>query len=162
MEKNSDCLESLEQLRMQLNGRVLILGIGNTLRSDDGLGSILVKRIKDKVSYIVYDSNISPENYLGKIIKDNPDIVLMVDAVDFGGHPGDFKVFKGEEIEKLNFFSTHNSSLSLAIDYLKKSIKARIMILAVQPKVLVFGENLSPEVNKTLDILTGWFLNGKV
>jgi len=162
MERNSDCLESLEQLKRQLTGRVLILGIGNTLRSDDGVGSILAERIKGKVTYIVYDSNLSPENYLGKIIKDNPDIILIVDAVDFAGKPGDFKFFKGEEVGKLNFFSTHNSSLSLAIDYLKKSIKARIMILAVQPKVLVFGEALSPEVNKTLDILTGWFLNGKV
>lgn len=161
MERNSDCLDSLGQLKTELTGRVLILGIGNTLRSDDGLGSILAKRIKDKTPYIVYDSNLSPENYLGKIIRDNPEVVLMVDAVDFGGGAGEFRVFQGDDIQSPQFFSTHNASLSLVVDYLNKNLKTKIIILAVQPKILAFGEELSSEVNKALEILTGWFLNGK-
>ena len=45
------------------------MGIGNTLRSDDGVGSLLATRLQDKTPYIVYDAGSSPENYLGKIIK---------------------------------------------------------------------------------------------
>jgi len=38
----------------------------------------------------VYDSGPSPENYLGKIIKDKPDNIVIIDTVDFGGKPGEF------------------------------------------------------------------------
>ena len=74
----------LEHLKLHLAGKVVILGIGNTFRGDDGIGSLLAQRLKDKVSFIVYDSGPSPENYLGKIIKDKPDNIIIVDAVDFG------------------------------------------------------------------------------
>ena len=147
-----------KSFKLHLSGKVVILGIGNTLRSDDGVGSILVTRIQGKVPYIVYDGSLSPENYLGKIIKDKPDIILLIDAVDFGGEAGEFKVFEGEDIQTVNFFSTHDASISLAISYLKNSLKAvDIMILAIQPKILAFGDQLSPEITKTLDKLERWF-----
>ncbi|MDO8661870.1 MAG: hydrogenase maturation protease [Candidatus Omnitrophota bacterium] len=150
-----------KSFKLDLSGKVVILGIGNTLRSDDGVGSILVTRIQGKVPYIVYDGSLSPENYLGKIIKDKPDIILLIDAVDFSGQAGEFRVFEGEDIQTVNFFSTHDASISLAISYLKNSLKAvDIMILAIQPKILAFGDQLSPEIAKTLEKLEGWFVNG--
>jgi hydrogenase 3 maturation protease len=161
MERSFNSFDSLGFIKENLNAKVLILGIGDTLRSDDGVGSLLARRLEGRTPYIVYDSNLSPENYLGKIVKDKPQIVLLVDAVDFGGRPGEFRVFESGDIVSPQFFSTHNASLSLVIDYLKANLVARIILLAVQPKVLDFGESLSTEVNKTLETLTGWFLNGK-
>ncbi|MDD5568005.1 MAG: hydrogenase 3 maturation endopeptidase HyCI [Candidatus Omnitrophica bacterium] len=159
MEKNSN-LDTLGHLKLHLSGKVVILGIGNNLRSDDGIGSILATRIQDKTPYLVYDSGSSPENYLGKIIKDNPDTILLIDAVDFGGEAGEFRILEGEDIQTVNFFSTHDASISLAISYLKNSLKAvDIIILAIQPKVLAFGDKLSPPISKTLEKLEGWFLN---
>ncbi|MBM3255213.1 MAG: hydrogenase 3 maturation endopeptidase HyCI, partial [Candidatus Omnitrophica bacterium] len=70
----------LSHLKAHLSGKVIILGIGNTLRSDDGAGSILANRIKDKVHFQVFDSGPTPENYLEKIIKENPDNILILDA----------------------------------------------------------------------------------
>ncbi len=160
MEKNSN-LDTLAHLKLHLSGRVLVLGIGNTLRSDDGIGSLLASRIQDKIPYIVYDSGASPENYLGKIIKDKPDTILLIDAVDFGGEAGEVRVLEGEDIQTINFFSTHDASISLAISYLKNSLKeAAIIILAIQPEILAFGDKLSPQISKALSKLEGWFLNG--
>jgi hydrogenase 3 maturation protease len=160
MEKNSS-LDTLKHLKLHLTGKILILGIGNTLRSDDGIGSLLATRIQDKVPYIVYDSGSSPENYLGKIIQDKPDTILLIDAADFGGEPGEFRMLEGEDIQTVNFFSTHDASISLAISYLKNSLKTvDIIILAIQPKVLVFGDKLSPQISATLTKLENWFLNG--
>ncbi|MCX5700546.1 MAG: hydrogenase maturation protease [Candidatus Omnitrophica bacterium] len=161
MEKSSEHLGALEHLKLHLTGKVLVLGIGNTLCSDDGIGSMLASAIEGKVPYIVYDSSSSPENYLGKIIKDKPDTVLIIDAVDFGGSPGEFRMYEGEDIQTVNFFSTHDASISLAISYLKNSFKVDIMVLAIQPKVISFGEGLSPEVNNTLKQLIEWFLTAK-
>ncbi|MCX5706854.1 MAG: hydrogenase 3 maturation endopeptidase HyCI [Candidatus Omnitrophica bacterium] len=160
MEKNSN-LDTLSHLKLHLKGRVLILGIGNTLRSDDGVGSLLATQIEGKVPYLVYDGSLSPENYLGKIIKDKPDTILLMDAVDFGGDPGEFRMLEGGDIQTVNFFSTHDASISLAINYLKKSLAADIIILAIQPKSIVFGDRLSPEVNQTLKKLEEWFINAQ-
>ncbi|MFA4888126.1 MAG: hydrogenase 3 maturation endopeptidase HyCI [Candidatus Omnitrophota bacterium] len=147
----------MEHIKAHLKGKVVILGIGNTLRNDDGLGSILAKRLKNKVPYIVYDSGANPENYLGKIIRDKPDNIVIIDAVDFGGKPGEFKVLEGQDIETVNFFSTHDASISLAINYLQSSFKVDIIILSIQPKSVDFGEEISPEVLKTITELEQWF-----
>ena len=151
-------MQDLDHLSEHLKGKVVICGIGSTLRSDDGIGSFLASRIYGKVPYIVYDAGSSPENYLGKIIKDKPDTVVLVDAVDFGGSPGEFRVVEPENIQTVNFFSTHNASISLTINYLKADLQADIIILIIQPKCIAFGDTLSPEVVKTLDMLEGWFL----
>jgi hydrogenase 3 maturation protease len=147
----------LEHLKSHLKGKVTILGIGNTLRSDDGVGSLLANRIKDKVPYIVYDAGPNPENYLGKIIKDGPDNIVIIDAVDFSGNPGEFKVLEGEDLKTVNLFSTHNASIELTINYLQSQIKVDIIILIIQPKTIAFGDKISPEVSETLTRLEEWF-----
>ena len=150
-------MQDLDHLLEHLKGKVVICGIGSTLRSDDGIGSLLASRIHGKVPYIVYDAGSSPENYLGKIIKDKPDTVILVDAVDFGGLPGEFRVVEPEDIQTVNFFSTHNASISLAINYLKADLQADIIVLIIQPKRINFGDTMSEEVSKTLDMLEEWF-----
>ena len=147
----------LDHLKSHLKGKVAILGIGNTLRSDDGIGSILASRIKDKVPYMVYDAGPSPENYLEKIIKEKPDSILIIDAVDFGGEPGEVREVEGDDIKTVNLFSTHNASISLVINYLQNNLKIDIIILIIQPKTIIFGDNLSPEITDTLNKLENWF-----
>jgi len=147
----------LECLKLYLKGKVVILGLGNTLRSDDGVGAVLANRIKDKVPFTVWDVGVSPENYLGKIIKERPDTVIIIDAVDFSGLPGEFKVLEAEDIKTANLFFTHNASISLAINYLKSNLKADIIILIIQPKTISFGDKLSSEVSRALEELENWF-----
>lgn len=147
----------LERLKLHLKGKVVILGIGNILRSDDAVGSILAGRIKDKVPFIVFDAGVSPENYLGKIIEENPDTIVIVDAVDFGAKPGEFKELEADEVKTINLFSTHNASISLSINYLQSNLKADIIILIIQPKTTALDDKLSFEVSETLNELEDWF-----
>jgi len=147
----------LDHLAEHLKGKTIILGIGNTLRSDDGAGSILAGRLKDKSSILVFDSGATPENYLGKIIKEKPETLVILDAADFGGAAGEFRVLEAGELRQVNFFSTHNASLSLTINYLQNSIKLDIIVLIIQPKTIAFSDALSPEVEKALLFLQGWF-----
>jgi hydrogenase 3 maturation protease len=148
----------LEHLKEHLQDKVVILGIGNTLRSDDGAGSILSSRIKGRVPYIVYDCAESPENYLGKVGKDSPDTLLLIDALDFGAQPGEFNIYEASDIQAINFFSTHDASMSVLINYLQSKVRSDIIILGIQPKSTSFGENLSPEVTQTLNKLEEWFI----
>ncbi|MDD5655268.1 MAG: hydrogenase 3 maturation endopeptidase HyCI [Candidatus Omnitrophica bacterium] len=146
-----------DHLKERLRGKVVIMGMGNIMRSDDGAGSILAGRIKDKVRFIVWDVEVSPENYLGKVVKEAPDTVLLIDAADFGGKPGEFSLLEAGDIQSVNVFSTHNSSISLVINYLQSEIKADIIVLIIQPKLLAFGDELSQEVSQTLAKLESWF-----
>ena len=147
----------LDSIKSRLKGKVAILGIGNTLRSDDGAGSILASRIKDKFGFVVFDAGASPENYLERLIREKPDTVVIIDTADFGGLPGEFKVLQPNEIKTVNLFFTHNASVSLTINYLQIHLKADIIVLIIQPKSLVLGENLSCEVAQAVDRLEDWF-----
>ena len=150
----------LEHLRAHLAGKVVILGIGNTLRSDDAAGSLLASRILGKVPYIVYDGGTSPENYLGKIIKDQPDNIIIIDAADFGGRPGEHRLMEGEALRTTNMFSTHNASISLSVNYLQTNLKkVEILLLLIQPKTTVFGDKLSQEITAAVDKLEKFFLD---
>lgn len=144
-------------LESRLKGKVVILGIGNTLRGDDGIGSLLAGRIKGKVPFTVFDAGESPENYLEKIIREKPDTILIIDAVDFGASAGEYDILEAGGIRTANLFSTHNASISLAINYLQRHIEADIIILIIQPKTIAFGDTLSPELTETLDKLEDFF-----
>lgn len=139
------------ELNRYLSGKTIILGIGNTLRSDDGAGSVLASRIKGRVPFTVIDAGPSPENYLEKIIKDKPDSVIIVDAADFGAIPGEFKLCVAKELRAINLFATHNVSIDALINYLQNNLKADIIVLIIQPKSTSFGDKLSREVSGTLD-----------
>jgi len=147
----------LDHLKYHLKGKVVILGIGNTMRSDDGVGSLLAGRIKDKVPFVVFDAGVSPENYLEKAIKEKPDTIVIIDAVDFGGRPGEFRVLETSDVKTTNLFTTHNASISLTINYLQSNLKVDIIILIIQPKSISFGDKLSQEVTDTLNTLESWF-----
>ena len=150
-------MDNLNRLKARLKGRVVLLGMGNTLKSDDGLGTILAKRLEGKSKMHVFSGGVMPENYLEKIVRLKPDTILIVDAADFGGQAGEWKLLKPEEIHTLNFFSTHNMSPALMIDYLQKSTSADIMFLAIQPKDIGFGERLSAEIEKRIGELERFF-----
>jgi hydrogenase 3 maturation protease len=147
----------LGHLKSHLIGKVVILGLGNVLRSDDGAGSILASRLKEKVPYMVYDAGVSPENYLGKIIQEQPNNIIIIDAVDFGGKPGEFREMEAGQLKTTNLFSTHNASIALTINYLQNNLKVDIIILTIQPKSIAFGDRLSPEVTQALVKLEDWF-----
>lgn len=150
--------EIYEKLEKVLEGRVVILGIGNPIRGDDAFGSFFADRILGKINFIVYNGGSSPENILGKIIQDNPDTILFVDAIDFGGSYGEMSLFNADEIKTRNFFFTHNPSPYLVVDFLRENTRAKIYLLAVQPKSITLGDKISPEIEKSLNCLAEWFL----
>ncbi|MCM8783250.1 MAG: hydrogenase 3 maturation endopeptidase HyCI [Candidatus Omnitrophica bacterium] len=152
---STDILNKLEGI---LRGKVIILGIGNPIRGDDAIGSVLAERLVGKISVRVYNGGSSPENLLGKIVQENPDTVLIVDAVDFGGAFGDLDIFNSENIKTANLFSTHNLSPRLIFDFLKEYTQAKTYLLAIQPKSIDLGDKMSLEIEDRLNLLTDWFI----
>jgi hydrogenase maturation protease HycI len=127
----------------------LFIGIGNRLRSDDGAGSILAERLQAKANII--DAGTTPENYLAKIVALAPSQLWIIDALDFSGQPGSWKVFNAAELSSEHLFFTHNSSLELFCSYLKGSIDIPMFIIGIQPGSLKFSDKLSRAVEVALD-----------
>ncbi|OGW74733.1 MAG: hypothetical protein A2Z72_07980 [Omnitrophica bacterium RBG_13_46_9] len=132
-----------------LKGKVVIVGIGNKMRGDDGFGPALVGEIEGSVKAVCIDAGNSPENYTGKIANENPDTVLLVDAVHLDLKPGEYEILKSSEIEKSGF-TTHDISPRMFIEYLKNRTGADIYMLGIQPENISLGARMSPSVKKTL------------
>lgn len=136
------------------------MGVGSPLRKDDGFGPLVVSELKRLGfnKYPLLDAGTTPENYTGKIIALNPELLLIVDAADFGAKPGEAALFEPDQI-LLKGFSTHDLSLKTFAAYLKERLpQLRIVVLGVQPLAVGFGEGISLPVKKTLDQVVGELL----
>lgn len=143
---------SSNPLKRILKGKVVFLGIGNTLRHDDGLGPEIISRLKNRIDAPCLDGGEVPENYFGKIVKENPDTVVIIDAVHLYQKPGEFRVLSGDEILNVGL-STHDISPAVFIKYLREETGSEIFMLGIQPQNVQFGEGISEIVANTLHIL---------
>jgi hydrogenase 3 maturation protease len=144
--------DSVKELACQLAGKVVIVGIGNELRGDDGAGSELARRLVGKANVAVFDAKTLPENYLGAIERLRPDIVLIIDAGDFGGESGEVKVAGAGEIGGVQF-STHGPSLLPFVTFLHESTMAKVLLLLIQPQSVNIGDAMSEPVKETIGVL---------
>ena len=147
------------ELKKRIVGkRVVLCGMGNTERGDDGFGIHLAQRLKGKIkSTPIFDCGTAPENYLGPIVKAEPQVLLMVDAANLGAEPGHTHIIEEDDIASLGL-STHDASLKLFITYLKDSLDGLdIFLLGVQPKDITYGSGMSGELNAHLEKIDSMF-----
>lgn len=136
--------------------RRVIVGVGNPLRGDDGVGPALVERLQNKTSALLINASDVPENYLGVIQAAQPQVVLIIDAVDLGGEPGDCALIEIDQIGGTKA-TTHNTSLALVARVIQADTGADVLVVGIQPEQRMFGEGLSGSVQITLDYLARLF-----
>lgn len=107
--------------------RCMFLGVGNRDRGDDGIGSMIVSRLETMNKI---DCGPVPENFTGKIRKAGPEAIIIIDAVDFGGEPGESLFTEAEKAEGV-VLSTHSLPLSL---FCKLFPDSEVYLLGIQPK----------------------------
>lgn len=138
--------KSLEELLFKKDRRILFVGIGNVLKSDDGAGVYISRNIRTGGNISSLTVEVSIENYIGKINSLNPDILVLIDCVDLGLPTGTYKLLELNQIQDLTF-NTHNISLRRLSEFFKMPV----YILAIQPEKLEFGENISYLVKNIAD-----------
>ncbi len=135
-----------KELVERLDGkRFGIIGVGNVLRGDDGAGPEVIALLEGRVDIPTADASEVPENYGGWVVKMNLESVVFIDAVDFGGEPGDFRMIPLEKL-MVSASSTHRLSLHYVIRYLEDEWNGDAILVGVQPKSLRLGDGLSAEV----------------
>jgi hydrogenase 3 maturation protease len=139
-----------DQLKATVRGKVCVVGVGNRMRGDDGVGSLLIDRLPARHRDRGIDAGMTPENYLGKVARLAPDTVVMVDAVDFGADPGAVRVLDPRALPE-GSLSTHALSLGMAAEYLDRRMGAKVVLVGIQPGSVDLGEALSPAVGRALE-----------
>ncbi len=148
----------IDELEKIIAGKnILILGVGNRLRQDDGIGSYLVKRLQKRVSIPMIDAGDVPENYIGPIENSGANFVLVVDAADFGGSPGEIALIELDKIKNFGI-STHTANLSLLFKVIPQDKRPDVLLVAIQPGSTELGQGLTDAVRDSLDGLEQLFL----
>jgi len=141
--------------------KIGVIGIGNPLRKDDGIGIVLLEKLveikddlPDDIEYI--DGGTGGINLLHLFARF--DIVVFIDAVNFGGEIAESKFFNSEDVISKNIqikISTHGSDI-LKIIQLSKNLGENpndIFIFGVQPQDITPGTRLSHEIQENIDLL---------
>lgn len=141
-----------DKLEAWLNdgGKLAVIGIGNEMKGDDGVGINVAERLKKDKKCEILIGGTTPENLTGTIKKIKPSHILIIDAADMGLKPGEMKVLDPGNISGVGF-STHSFSISTFSDYLKRETGAKTAILGIQPKSIELGGGISDEVARSAD-----------
>jgi hydrogenase 3 maturation protease len=134
-------------LRAVAAGRVVILGIGNELRADDGAGSLVAQSLRERFPDAAFDGGQAPENQAGPVRRARPDTVLIVDAADFGGAPGEIRVASAAAAAAGGLtLGTHAPSIGTFMTALAESAGAAVHLVAIQAMTTTFGDAMTPGV----------------
>jgi hydrogenase 3 maturation protease len=138
--------QKLKNILSRKNKNILFAGVGNVLRSDDGVGVFIVSGIKttDNISTLIVE--VSIENYINKINSLAPDILIIADCLDFNCEPGYSDIIPIGHTKEFTI-SSHNISLKRVSEFLKMEV----YVIGVQPSDLRVGEHLTPVVRKSAE-----------
>jgi hydrogenase maturation protease len=137
---------------------ILIAGIGNPLRSDDGVGNQVIETLKREplsagislkeclTSFDIFDEITEYER------------ILIVDAIKSGGKPGTIYKLSKEELNQkptLHTFSSHATDFLTMIELGERLYPGKmpdsITILAIEAEdVLTISDKCTPQVEKAI------------
>ena len=134
--------------------RTLVLGIGNTLLGDEGVGVHAVHALEallgspEDVQFL--DGGTLSFTLAGPI--ESTDELLVIDAAQLNAPPGTVQVFEGEEMDRFlgsqRKRSVHEVGLLdlMTIARLTDALPPRRALIAVQPEFLDWADTPTPAV----------------
>lgn len=124
--------------------KIIVLGIGNRLMTDDGIGIYLIEQLSElnctpHVSFLIGESDI--DYCMDQIMKAT--FVIIVDAVFSGNKPGEITVYPLADLHEYQTLdiSAHNFHLFQSLYQQKESIKG--FLIGVEPHEISFHIGLS-------------------
>ena len=137
--------------------RVLVAGVGNVLRRDDGFGPAVAARLRDLPAGVeVVETGIGGIALLQELMA-GCDGLVLVDAVDQGAPPGTVFVIEPDVEDAEHVADVHlaNPDRVLAMAKTLGCLPARVAIVGCQPAdVDELEERLSPVVERAVAVAT--------
>jgi len=145
--------------------KVLILGIGNILHKDDGLGVFIVNEISNSVKNIPKDVEIADGGTLGYDLlplMSGRERIVIVDAIKVDDEPGSIYKFPAKHLaDSNNKFSLHQMGVKKIVDMLSLTGEyPEIEIVGVVPEDIQTMEiGVSDSVKKSIPKAVEYILN---
>ena len=137
-----------------------IIGFGNIYMSDDGIGIRIIEELRKANFSDIFDNVAIIDGGTSGIdlicTLQESDKVIIVDALDAGQNIGEIVKFKLNEVSefsgrKIKSFSLHGLDLGEVFNLMKSlNIRPDITIIGIKPKLVDYGEKLSPEIEKKI------------
>jgi hydrogenase maturation protease len=124
-------LDEIHFLDILIIVKLLLCGMGNKNRGDDGFGPYIIEHVQESETITTIDSTLYLENYLTKIVSLSPHLIVFFDTVK----NSDSKpvLLKNDEIVTHDSISlsTHTIPLSAVYQFLKQNSSAEIFFLGI-------------------------------
>jgi hydrogenase maturation protease len=134
--------------------KTLVLGIGNTLLMDEGVGRHVLQALEPKLGHLpevtLLDGGTLSFTLAGPI--EEADALIVVDAANIRTKPGEWALLEGDEMDAFLMSNrkatVHEVGLTdlRAIALLAGHWPAKRAMLAIQPDVIDWGESPTPAV----------------
>jgi len=131
-----------------MNNKTLVLGLGNTLLGDEGVGIYAVRALLERhpgledVEFL--DGGTLSFTLAGPI--EEADNLIVIDASQLQEPPGSVRLFEGEDMDRFlgshRKSSVHEVSLMdlMAIAHLAEALPARRALIGIQPEYLDWSD----------------------
>ncbi len=136
----------------------LVLGIGNTLLSDEGIGVHVVERLRGRLEGLP-DVTLLDGGTLSFTLAEPiaaADHLIVVDAARLGAAPGTLRCLRDAEMDRYLLAgakSVHEVSLGDLMDIarLSDTLPRRRALVAIEPQKLDWGDAPTPEVAAAIE-----------
>ena len=127
--------------------KVVLVGVGNPMRADDGVGPKIIELLQEKPidNVLLINSETVPESFTKKVTDYQPTHVMLVDAANFRGATGDTKMITSAQIGG-QAVSTHSLPLTIFINVIEHDLDISVMLLGIQPHTIHFMSPMTPEI----------------
>ena len=143
---------------------IVILGIGNILLADEGVGVRVIERLEERYGFsddvTLVDGGVLGLNLLGTLV--DADHVVVVDAVRGHGHPG--SLYRLEENEIPEHFTAKNSLHEVGFPEILAACRALgkapdIVVVGVEPEDIETPSlDLTPAIQARMDEISAMVL----
>jgi len=141
-------------------GRLTVLGLGNILMQDDGVGVRLLEAVQPARPWpaeVEFVDGGAGGLRLMEVIEE-ADRLVVLDAADVGLPAGQCRVVRPDQLQEdalPDRVSLHDMSFLETLRLCRQFARCprEVHILAIQPKVVDHGRRLSPELQGAMDRL---------
>ncbi len=131
--------------------RILVVGLGNLLLGDDGVGVHAIRELQKDSRLGVLAVEVGTAVLDALHLFEWAEKILAIDAMEGGGSAGTIYTLGGHGIEDRGLrASLHELDLLAALRFLPKQVNPEINVLGIEPEMIDFGIELSPALQAAL------------
>ncbi|WP_170932729.1 HyaD/HybD family hydrogenase maturation endopeptidase [Desulfosporosinus sp. FKB] len=131
-----------------------ILGLGNSIRQDEGVGIHLLERLRNDLppEIVLLDGGTDGLRLLEFV--ENTKRLIVLDAVEAGKKPGEVVVWRGDDVPKYtsNKLSVHQMNFAEVLYWagFQGCSPDEIVVIGVQPENLDWGTELTETLQRSI------------